>query len=261
MGQTSEKSKTNVLFLNSSRIWSELQPGASTNDMYATTSSRRLALPVLLTGLATCLLMAPPAGCQRGGFQAQHGGFSGQRVSFQGPRGGFQQTQLKRNPQAQAPQVQRRNGQVPGANRAPKGEHLAEWMNQHGGLSLAQQQQALQREPGFRSLPAQTQQRELDRLAQLNAMSPQQRDRLIRNNEHLETLSPDQRGQVRGAMQQLGALPPDQRRMVARNFRELRDLPPEQRASAMSRMPLNEAQRATLGNLLRVEPLLPPPDK
>lgn len=254
MGQTSEKSKTNALFLNSSRIWSELQPGASTNDMYATTSSRRLALPVLLTGLATCLLMAPPARCQRGGF-------SGQRVTFQGQRAGGQQTQFKRNPQAQAPQVQRRNGQVPGANRAPKGEHLAEWMNQHSGLSLAQQQQALQREPGFGSLPAPTQQRELDRLAQLNSMSPQQRDRLIRNNEHLETLSPDQRGQVRGAMQQLGALPPDQRRMVARNFRELRDLPPDQRAVAMSRMPLNDAQRATLGNLLRVEPLLPAPDK
>jgi hypothetical protein len=225
--------------------------------MYATTSSRLLALPVLLTGLATCLLMAPPAECQ-------HGGLSGQRVSFQGGHGGFQQPQIKHSPQMQAPQMQRRNGQAPGlnqGNRAPKGEHLAEWMNQHSGLSLAQQQQALQREPGFRELPPQTQQRELDRLAQLNAMSPQQRDRLIRNNEHLELLTPDQRGQVRGAMQQLGALPPDQRRVVARNFRELRDLPPEQRASAMSRMPLNDAQRATLGNLLRVEPLLPPPEK
>jgi hypothetical protein len=231
--------------------------------MYATTSSRSLALPVLLTGLAACLLTSPSAGCQTGGFQGRHGVFSGQQVSFRAPRGGFQQAQLKRNPQVQAPQ-QRRGPQAPGlgqAGRAPKGEHLAEWMNQHSALSLPQQQQALQREPGFHELPPQTQQRELDRLAQLNAMSPQQRDRLIRNNEHLETLSPDQRGQVRGAMQQLGALPPDQRRMVAHNFRELRDLPPDQRAAAMSRMPLNDAQRATLSNLLRVEPLLPPPDK
>jgi hypothetical protein len=29
----------------------------------------------------------------------------------------------------------------------------------------------------------------------------------------------------------------------------------------MGRLPLNDAQRATLGNLLRVEPLLPPPEK
>jgi hypothetical protein len=238
--------------------------------MYATTSFRPLALLVLLTGLATCLLMAPPARCQWGGFQARRGFTYGQQVSFRASRWELQQAQLKHNQQAQAAQmqrqaqaaqVQRRGAQPPGPNRSPKGEHLAEWMNQHNALSLTQQQQALQREPGFHELPPQTQQRELDRLAQLNAMSPQQRDRLIRNNEHLETLSPDQRGQVRGAMQQLGALPPDQRRMVAHNFRELRDLPPDQRAAAMSRMPLNDAQRATLGNLLRVEPLLPPPDK
>jgi hypothetical protein len=232
--------------------------------MYATTSSRALALPVLLTGLATCLLMAPPAGCQRGGFQGRHGGFPAQQASFRAPRGGFQQTQLKRNAQVQATPMQRRGAQAPGPNqpnRAPKGEHLAEWMNKHSGLSLAQQQQALQREPGFHELPPQTQQRELDRLAQLNAMSPQQRDRLIRNTEVMERLTPDQRGQVRGAMEQLGALPPEQRRVVAHNFQELRYLPPEQRASAMSRMPLNDAQRATLNNLLRVEPLLPPPER
>jgi hypothetical protein len=229
--------------------------------MYATTSSRRLAVPVLLTGLATCLLLVPHAACQRRGLQGRPGGFPGQQVSFRASRGVFQQTQLKRNPQAQAPQVQRRNGQGPGANRAPKGEHLPEWMNQHSGLSLAQQQEALQRLPGFRELPPQTQQRELDRLAQLNAMSPQQRDKLIQRNEVMERLSPDQRGQVRGAMEQLGALPPDQRRVVAHNFQELRKLPPDQRAYSMSRMPMNEAQRVTLNNLLRVEPLLPPPEK
>jgi hypothetical protein len=76
----------------------------------------------------------------------------------------------------------------------------------------------------------------------------------------MEQLSPEQRGQVRGAMQQLGSLPPDQRRVVARNFRELRDLPPDQRAAAMSRMPLTEEQRSTLNNLMRVEPMLPPPE-
>jgi hypothetical protein len=157
------------------------------------------------------------------------------------------------------PPMQRR-GPGMGANRVPHGEHLAEWMNQHNNLTPAQQQQALDREPGFRELPPQTQQREHERLAQLNAMNPQQRQRILNRNEYMERLSPDQRGQVRGAMQQLGSLPPEDRRIVARNFRELRGLPQEQRYPAMNRMPLTEPQRSTLNNLMRVEPMLPPPE-
>lgn len=208
--------------------------------MYETSPSRRLALPVLYTGLATCLFAASAA-------MAQHAR--------------WQSVQMHRQQSAPAQPQQRRNNPGPAANRGPKGEHLAEWMNQHGNLTPAQQQQALEREPGFHELPPQTQQRERERLAQLNAMSPERRQQIISRNEHMETLTPDQRGQVRASMQQLGALPPDQRRVVARSFRELRDLPPDQRTAAMSRIPLNDAQRSTLGSLLRVEPLLPPPEK
>ncbi len=202
----------------------------------------RLTTAVLIAGL--CVVAVTMADAQRGRPIA------------------FQQRQQQRAPAAQP---MRRSGpgggQAQGAARnAPRGEHLAEWMNQHGNLTPAQQQQALEREPGFHELPPQTQQRERERLAQLNAMNPQQRQRLLERNEHMEQLSPEQRGQVRGAMQQLGSLPPDQRRVVARNFRELRDLPPEQRYAAMSRMPLNDEQRATLNNLMRVEPMLPPPE-
>jgi hypothetical protein len=175
-------------------------------------------------------------------------------------RGRADWPQVRRAPAPLPPNgMQRRPNNGPG-NRGPKGEHIAEWMNQHGNLTPEQQQHALANEPGFRELPAQTQQRMHDRLAQLNAMNPQQRQRVIDHTEHMEQLSPEQRGQVRGAMQQLGSLPPDQRRVVARNFRELRDLPPEQRGAAMSRIPLNDAQRSTLGNLMRVEPMLPPPE-
>jgi hypothetical protein len=204
--------------------------------------SRRLALLVMLTGLVTCLHVCSQANAQHvrpKSTPAVHG--------VAGP----------------GPQAEHRAGPNPAANqagRAPKGEHLAEWMNQHSNLTPQQQQQALDREPGFNGLPAQTQQRMRDRLTQLNAMTPEQRQRVLKNNEHMETLTPDQRGQVRGAMEQLGALPQDQRRVVARSFRELRDLPPDQRIAAMSRLPLNDAQRATLGNLIRVEPLLPPPE-
>jgi hypothetical protein len=168
-------------------------------------------------------------------------------------------------PRMQAAPQQRFQPVTPGpAGRGVKGDHLADWMNKHSNLTPAQQQQALEREPGFSEYPAQTQQRLRDRLTQLNAMNPQQRERLLARNEAMEHLTPDQRAQVRGAMQQLGSLPPDQRRVVARSFRELRDLPPEQRFAAMNsdryRSQLNDSQRATLGNLLRIEPMLPPPD-
>jgi hypothetical protein len=146
----------------------------------------------------------------------------------------------------------------------PRGEHLAEWMNQHRDLTPQQQQQALQREPGFSNLPAQTQQRMRDRLAQLDAMSPEQRQRLLARNEALERLTPDQRAQFRGAMSQLGGLPEDQRRAVAHTFHALRELPPEQRISAFATgrygPPLNDNERTVLFNLLRVEPLMPPPE-
>ena len=142
--------------------------------------------------------------------------------------------------------------------RNPRGDHLAEWMDKHRNLSPAQQQQALAAEPGFRQLPPQTQQREMQRLAQLNSMPPQQRERMLSRNEYIERMNPQQREQFRGTMQQLGSLPPDQRRVVARSFHQLRQLPPNQRMAAASRIPLDGAQRNTLYNLLRIEPLLPP---
>jgi hypothetical protein len=155
--------------------------------------------------------------------------------------------------------VQRRPNSV-----GPHGEHLAEWMDQHRNLSPAQQQQALDREPGFRDLPQATQQRFHERLAQLNAMPPQERERLLAHNEAMEHLSPDQRADVRGALQQLGSLPLDRRRMVARTFRQLRELPPEQRIPTLNsdrfRGVFTDGERATLYDLLRIEPMLPPPD-
>lgn len=154
-------------------------------------------------------------------------------------------------------------GREPLQRRSPvRGEHLAEWMSQHSNLTPAQQQQALEREPGFATLPQQTQQRYLNRLAQLNALNPVQRQRRLANIEAMERLSPEQRADVRGVLGQLGSLPPDQRMMVAHTFNALRALPPEQRGQALSSgrfgPPLNDAQRSVMSNLLRVEPMLPP---
>ena len=60
-----------------------------------------------------------------------------------------------------------------GPNGRRGGEHLPEWMAQHQGMTLEQQQRALDREPGFRELPLQTQIQMHQRLAQLNAMTPE----------------------------------------------------------------------------------------
>jgi hypothetical protein len=157
--------------------------------------------------------------------------------------------------------IQRRNPQAAGGAR---GEHLADWMNQHHNLTPEQQQQALDREPGFRELPQQTQQRMHNRLSQLNAMNPNQRQRILNYNERMEHMSVDQRAEVRGSLQQLGSLPQDQRRQVAKSFRELRELPPEQRGAALNSPQyqwMNPSQRIALNNLLRVEPLLPPSEQ
>lgn len=159
------------------------------------------------------------------------------------------------------PEVPAGQGHLMGPNGPRGGEHLPEWMSRHQGMTLEQQQAALDREPGFRELPVQTQMQMHQRLAQLNAMTPEMRARTLAHNEAMERLSPAQRSQVRGAMQQLGSLPMDQRRLVMRSFRELRMLPPEQRLGVMNSPRygwLNYAQRTVLTNLILVAPLLPP---
>ena len=156
------------------------------------------------------------------------------------------------------------NGQLPGPKAgAPKmhrGQHLAEWMNQHSGMTLEQQERALEREPGFQELPGPTQQRMRGRLAQLNEMTPMQRQRIIEHTEAMERLTLPQRSQVRGAMQQLSSLPLDQRKAVSRSFREVRLLPPDQRMAAMYSARyswMNDEQRLTLTRLIQVAPMLP----
>src|SRR5580765_4220652 len=88
----------------------------------------------------------------------------------------------------------------PAVHPAQNQEHLAPWMDRHRELPLAQQQKALESEPGFRDLPAETQQRMRDRLTQLNNMQPEQRRRLLERNEAMANLTVPQRQQVRGAM-------------------------------------------------------------
>lgn len=211
--------------------------------MRVTATTRKL-LPLALSALLTCA--GAPFGVAQRGFHpmrpARMGGRPPQRQEPAAPRPG---SAMRQN---QGP----RRGQQ---------EHLEQWMQQHNGMSLADQQKALDKEPGFRSLPPDVQQRYHNRLAQLNAMPPAQRERWLARTEAMERLNPAERQQVRGAMQQLGALPEDRRRLVARAFRDLREMPPEQRETILNsdrfRGQFSDKERSTLSNLLRVEPYLP----
>ena len=142
-----------------------------------------------------------------------------------------------------------------------KQEHLGQWMDRHSNLPLADQQKALESEPGFKDLPPQTQQRLRDHLAQLNNMTPEQRRRAIEHTEVMEQLTPQQRQQVRGALAQFQGLPDDRRRLVSRAFRDLREMPPPQRQAILNsdrfRGQFSDQERNTISNLLAVEPYLP----
>jgi hypothetical protein len=143
----------------------------------------------------------------------------------------------------------------------PNQEHLAQWMERHSSLPLADQQRALESEPGFHDLPPQTQQRMRDRLTQLNSMSPEQRRRILEHTEQMEHLTPPQRQQVRGALEQYRGLPEDRRRLVARAFRDLREMPQPQRQAILNsdrfRSQFSDQERNTISDLLAVEPYLP----
>ena len=148
----------------------------------------------------------------------------------------------------------------PGTQRG-QGEHLAGWMNHHSALSLTQQQQALDREPGFRDLPSQTQQRMRDRLTQLNNMPPEKRAKIIGRAETMEKLTPDQRSQFRSSVMQMTQLPPDRRHAIRQSFMSLRDVPPSQRQAYLNspeaRSRFSDAERQTLSGLISAEPYPP----
>jgi hypothetical protein len=149
----------------------------------------------------------------------------------------------------------------PLVNPARPGEsqqHLAEWMEAHRNLSLAEQHRALDNERGFRSQTPADQERLHQRLTQLNAMPPAQRQRLIDHTEAMERLTPAQRQQYRVTAAQLGSLPEDRGRAVVRAFHTAIEMPEPQRRAWMNspqfRSQFNDRERETLNNLISIQP-------
>jgi len=168
------------------------------------------------------------------------------------------QTRLAPVPEARPPRQQRPEPQFAQNPQAEREDHLERWMQNHSHMSLAEQQRALQNEPGFRALPPQVQQNRLNTLARLYYMNPQQRNRILNRTEALERLAPAQREQWRQAVQRLNMLPPPRKHMLAGAIIELRELPPEQRDMVLT-SPAYVAQyspyeRDTLRTLLMAEP-------
>lgn len=173
----------------------------------------------------------------------------------------------RRGPQpAVPPKVLARPTRPPAARQTPRPGannqgHLAQWMERHSNLSVAEQQRALENEPGFHDLPAQNQQQLRDRLAQLNNMTPQQRSQMLERNELLESRTPQQRAQFRSGMEQFNALPQSRKLLFKKAFRDLREMPPAQRDTVIDSAPFrsqfSDPERSALKNVLAVEPYPP----
>ncbi|WP_446742716.1 DUF3106 domain-containing protein [Silvibacterium acidisoli] len=152
---------------------------------------------------------------------------------------------------------------MPPLPQAAQHPHLDQWFQNHQNMSPEQREDALRREPGFRSLPEWQQQRLIDRLRTLASKTPEQRQRTIARNEMFERLSPERKQEVRGASQALSMLPLERQLAVRHAFQQLRRMPPDQRQLVLhsgSYMRVFTPQELTiLGNILSIEPYQPVP--
>ena len=230
--------------------------GAATRGIHA-------ALLVIL-GLA--LLPTPGFGFR--GYNGRGRGAWGGQAAYRNAREPQPPRQrMEPRPQYRGRQqpFQNRPGLGNGARPAYRGEnqaHLPEWLRSHQGLSLAEQQRALSQEPGFNRLPPRSQRQVMNSLARIDAMPPRQRERTLDTIEALEHLSPERRQAVMASEQDVRNLPPDRRRAVKQAFQNLRNYPPAQRqemiASPQFQAQFTPQERTMLGNVLAVEPYMPP---
>jgi hypothetical protein len=143
---------------------------------------------------------------------------------------------------------------------APPG-HLGDWLNQHRGLPVQDQERLLRSDPNFNRLPPANQQRLLQQLHSVNQMPEQQRERTLARNEAIERLSPQQRMGLNQSAQRLAAMPPERKALVRRAFQDLRAVPLEQREtvlnSARYQGVFSPEERGVLSDFLRVEPYEP----
>jgi hypothetical protein len=140
--------------------------------------------------------------------------------------------------------------------------HLPQWLNQHRGMNVQQQERLLRNDPTFKKLPPGDQRRLMQQLQRVDRMSPAERQRRLERNEMIERLSPEQQMQVNRSMKQFQELPAERRAVVGQAFRQLQSVPADQRQtelnSARYQNLFSPEERGILSNLLKVEPYQPP---
>jgi hypothetical protein len=144
---------------------------------------------------------------------------------------------------------------------APPG-HLGDWLNQHRGLPVQEQERMLRSDPSFYRLPPADQQRLLQQLHQVNQLPEEQLQRRLARAEALEHMSPQERMSLNLSGRRLRALPPDRQVLVKRAFQDLRSVPLDQRQTVLNSSRyqgvFTPEERGILSDFLRAEPYEPP---
>ena len=143
---------------------------------------------------------------------------------------------------------------------APPG-HLSDWLNQHRGLPVQEQERMLRGDPSFRRLNPADQQRVMQQLHQVNQMPEEQRQRRLARAEMIERLSPQERMQINLSARRWAFLPPVRQALMKNAFQDLRAVPLDQRPimlnSGRYQGVFTPEERGILTDMLRVEPYEP----
>ncbi len=158
-------------------------------------------------------------------------------------RGAFRQSLRGHQPPAYFAQ---RPAQMPRQQQAHPRQrgHAGDWLRRYKDFPQAEQERALQNDPGFRRLSPEKQQLLRQRLQHFSSLSPQQQLRMLNRMETWEHLTPEQKQQARQIFGQMRQLPPDRQRMVRTAIDDLRAMPPQQREESHR---LRALQRHVLG--------------
>ena len=143
---------------------------------------------------------------------------------------------------------------------APPG-HLGDWLNQHRGQPVQDQERMLRGDPSFNHLPPADQQRLVQQLHSVNQMPEDQRQRRLARAEALEHMSPQDRMRLNMSGQRLAALAPGRQVLVKNAFRDLRGVPLDQRQMVLNSSRyqgvFTPEERGILSDFLHAEPYEP----
>jgi hypothetical protein len=160
--------------------------------------------------------------------------------------------QAERKAERQQQQAQKQlNG---GVRLQGPGPHEGDWLRQHQGMPLEQQQQALRNDPGFQKLPPQRQQQLMNQLQRFSQFTPEQRQTMLQRMETWEHLTPDQRQQALVVWNRFRELPDDRRDEVHKVYQRLMNMPQDRRQQFMNserfRSMFNDQEREIIAGSL-----------